>query len=215
MQEDCCICYENFENKKIFTSNTFYDFEKIKSEYKTDELAFQLNCKCNGSIYHIECLKNVIFNNYLDCLCCYCRTPISLMDKTRINGYYRDIDNRPNDIDEIEFYRKKFRKTTQRLIYSNMIFNIFIYFYILNTLGTYINGVQKLNIIMQVFELRLLLWLKDEPNETHHEVLNLNMFLTAMSTLIVLFMQKELNFIAGSYMFFTLLTHPVITGMFC
>ncbi len=76
MQEECCICYENFENKNIFTSNTFYDFEKIIKEFNTDKIVFQLNCKCNGSKYHIECLKKVILDNFEYCQCCYCRLSI-------------------------------------------------------------------------------------------------------------------------------------------
>lgn len=207
MQIQCCVCLEDFIDEKIFRYDTIID-EKKNNNLQKKKVNYQLNCSCNGSIYHLECIQKVIL--YSD-KCCYCRRIISDEDKLKINNIFeedkKNIEIQKN-IDNLIINHNK--KITKYIVNLSILINIIFYlieYYLFNKI---LDNSQKINIISTIFNLRLILWLEHEI--THHEPLRISMVINSLEALYYICSEKHDLIKLFSMSFFFI--YPIVMLMF-
>jgi hypothetical protein len=182
MQEQCCICLQDFQDEILVSSHQF-----LETFQNTQHIKYQLPCLCAGSIYHYQCLYTFISGRYYTCCCCYCREPIPYLDKHHI--YFSQNNSNQNDVEETQILQTRYKRLTFKLLISSILYNILLIIHQYSIHLTFNGMIQILCMSMILFHIRLIFWLYLE--ETHHEVFNMNIFLNSITVLCLLFIQQS------------------------
>jgi hypothetical protein len=196
MQEQCCICLQDFQDEIFTNSNNFLEINQ-----HTQHIKYQLPCLCQGSIYHYSCLHSFISQNYYHISCCYCRKSIPSIDKKYICPLLFAQEMAEENID----YRTTYKRLTFKLIIASMILNgvLLAYYYVESK--SFNGFIPILNMAMILFHFRLLFWLYFE--ETHHEVFNMKLGLNSLTVLSLLFIEDRFHLLM-SFLFICI--YPVV-----